>query len=889
MDSSASNRAVARRYVLAGPLGHGNMGTVYRATDRLTGQEVALKQVKGVLRLMNGDLDENVHLALAKEFTVLSTLRHPNIITVVDYGFAESGYPYVVMELLHNARPITDAGRGLSLPQKTDLLLQLLQALVYLHRRGVLHCDLKPRNVLVTDEVDGDGLTFQRVKVLDFGLSSLRDQPQEATLAGTPGYMAPELWQGAAASKASDLYAFGVICYELYAGRRPFESNHLPSLYQMVREQPPDLDALDVPEHIRYMIGWLLAKEPQNRYTDASEVLNIMRTGVDFMLTAESQATRESFLQAARFVGRDNDMALLMAQLRRAVRGQGSAWLVGGESGVGKSRLLDELRTQALVHGAAVVRGQAQREGGAPYAIWHDIMRWLCLTTPLDDDEAAVLHAAFPDIEPLLGRNIRSAPELPPKAEHLRLLLTVESALRRLHTPLVILLEDLHWDLGESHDLLQHLSGIAPQLPVLIVASYRDDERPDLPASLPDMQLLRLARLTPADTADLLEAMLGPAGRLPSLVEMLQAETEGNVFFLVETVRALAEEAGQLESIGSTPLPTHILTGGMNGIIRRRLDRVPVRARYFLQAAAVAGRELDLAVLAEVLRATGTDDTLDDLLGLCADAAVLTFANNGWHFAHAKLRDGVQHALTADHARRLHERVAEAIETVYQYRLQETAGALSYHWHQAGSLAKEQHYATLAGEQAARHAAHQTAVGFFERAVALLDDVQKPLRQQASLLAQLGDALRALGSYEQAKARYEASLALAQAAGYGWGVAAGLNSLGQLALEQDQRQRAEDYLEQALAKASAVRAMPIMLAALSGLAALLCESGHTVMAVEYAALVHANPAADGSAHYACERLLQRLQRLIPSDDYSAAYERGQWLSLRTVIEQILDS
>ena len=889
MDISASNRAIARRYVLAGPLGHGNMGTVYHATDRLTGQEVALKQVKGVVRPYGADLDEGVHLALAKEFTVLSTLRHPNIITVVDYGFAEGGQPYVAMELLRDALPITEAGRGLTFPQKTDLLMQLLQALVYLHRRGVLHRDLKPRNVLVTDTTDDEGGVLQRVKVLDFGLSSLRDQPQEATLAGTPGYMAPELWHGAVASKASDLYAFGVICYELYASRRPFESNHLPTLYQMVTDQPPDLDLLEAPEHIRYMIGWLLAKEPQNRYTDASEVLSIMRTGMDFALTTETLATRESFLQAARFVGRDAEMQVLTDQLRRALHGQGSAWLVGGESGVGKSRLLDELRTQALVQGAAVVRGQAQREGGLPYAVWHDIMRWLVLTTPLGDDEASVLQAAFPDIGPLLGKDVRPTPPLPPKAEQLRLLLTIESALRRLHTPLVILLEDLHWDLGESYELLQHLSGIAPQLPVLIVASYRDDDRPELPTLLPDMRVLRLARLTPDFTADLLEAMLGPAGRQPLLVEMLQTETEGNAFFLVETVRALAEEAGQLERIGSGPLPTHILTGGMNGIIHRRLNRVPSQARFFLQAAAVAGRELDLAVLAEVLRASGVHHSLDDLLGLCADAAVLTFADNSWHFAHAKLRDGVLHALTAEHARRLHQRVAEAIEIVYQYRMRETAAALAYHWHEAGSLTQEQHYAAIAGEQALRHSAYQTALGFFERAVALLEYVSRPLRQQASLMEQLGDVLLALGNHAAARARYEASLALAREAGYGWGVAAGLNSLGQLSLELGQREQAEAYLEQALTQASAVRAMPIMLSAIGGLATLLCETGELMTALEYAALVYAHPAADGSAHYACERLLQRLQTLVPPDIYTEATERGQWLSLRAVIEHILGS
>lgn len=884
MFSRGAQRVIARRYILSAPLGYGSMGTVYRAFDRLTGDEVAVKLVKPAARASAlAATDDDVNLALAREFTVLSTLQHPNIIHVQDYGFCDNGQPYVALELLRDARPIDEAAKGLSVPEKTDLLAQLLQALHYLHRHDILHRDLKPRNVLVTaDPHQPDAL---RVKVLDFGLATLRDQPPTSTLAGTPAYMAPEQLRGEPSTRASDLYAFGVIAYELFAGRRPFNASVM-ALYRQISEQAPDLGALDAPEHLRYLIAWLLAKEPNSRYTDAGEVLRLMRSGAHFSLTTETPETRESFLQAARFVGRDAELAHLHDELRQAIGGQGRAWLVGGESGVGKSRLMGELCTLASVQGATIVRGRARREGGAPYGVWQDLLRWLCLLS-LEPDEIAVLRATVPDSDLLLGTSIKPAQALPPKAEQARLLYTVEAVLRRLESPLLIVLEDLHWDLGESQSLLQHLSGAIADLPVMIVAAYRDDERPDLPSRLPGMHVLHLDRLTSEHTADLAEAMLGPVGRQPALVDWLQQETEGNPLFIVEVVRALAEEAGQLDQIGKRPLPNYVLTGGINGIIHRHLNRVPAYARLFLHAAAVAGRTLDLRVLADVMTRYHVSEPVETLVAACADAAVLIFADNQWHFGHAKLRDGVLRALSNEQARQLHTRIAESIEVVYQYRFKDTAAEQAYHWRAVGNVVLEHRYAFIAGEHALRHGAFERARVYFERAAALLERAPRPPIQQVRLFAYLGDTYLALGAYDRAVDAYETGAKLAREANYLWGESQCLCGLGQAALEQDECPTARTYFLRALSIAQPVRATAVMLQALNGLAALLCITDQTVTAAEYAALVLSHPMTDDDTHYGSERLLEQLKHSLPADVFTGAVERGQSLSLRTVVNGIL--
>src|SRR5262249_42683909 len=146
----------------------------------------------------------------------------------------------------------------------------------------------------------------------------------------------------------------------------------------------------------------LLAKLPTDRYQTAEQAIVALSEAIGQAVPAESVAIRESFLQAARFVGRETELKRLVDTLHQAKAKHGGAWLIGGESGVGKTRLLDELRTQALVQGVLVLRGQNVSEGHSPYQMWRAALRWLCLLTELDDVEASVLKALVPDIDTLL-------------------------------------------------------------------------------------------------------------------------------------------------------------------------------------------------------------------------------------------------------------------------------------------------------------------------------------------------------------------------------------------------------------------------------------------------------------------------------------------------------
>src|SRR5687768_17534625 len=214
------------RYRILEKLGEGGMGTVYKARDLFTDELVALKQVlapTSMLEFASKHTSKDEALALAGEFRALAGLHHPHIVAVRDYGFDSNRTPYYTMQLLSNAKPLTAIDHNAPSTEKIHLLIVLLQALTYLHRHGILHRDLKPANVLVTDQ----GM----VKVLDFGLAmSQRENSKlpgsSKTMVGTYAYIAPEVFRGEAQTIQSDLYAVGVMTYELFAGRHPFDTKN---------------------------------------------------------------------------------------------------------------------------------------------------------------------------------------------------------------------------------------------------------------------------------------------------------------------------------------------------------------------------------------------------------------------------------------------------------------------------------------------------------------------------------------------------------------------------------------------------------------------------------------------------------------------------------------
>lgn len=790
---------IQNRYVVGEVLGIGAMGTVYRALDRLTGQTVALKRLTasvGDIRFATRILESEksateVRLTMAREFQALAALRHPNIITVLDYGFEEGGQPFFTMEVLPGAVNILDAGQGRPLQAQIQLLVQVLDALAYLHRRGILHRDLKPDNVLV---VEGS------VRLLDFGLAASVDSGVQG-IAGTLAYIAPEVLDGEAPGFHSDLYSFGMIAYEMLTGKHPFRLNTAAALIEDILDTIPDPRAAGLSEPLSQVLSRLLAKTPAARHPDATTVATELCRAVGLPLPAETQAVREGFLQSARFVGRTKEIEELLALLRSAKKGTGIACLVLGESGVGKSRLVSELAIRAMVDDVLTLRVQCKPEGGPRLGEWEQALRHLALLFPENDANTALFSA--PPVDSLNSLSLDSlsldsppnpvtVDQVPPLNE--RRTGAVLNAFRAARRPILLLIEDVQWATDDL-ELARLLCREAPALPLIVVATTRVEDSAGVMGVLPSVRTLRLERFKKDEIAELSFNMIGASARQPQVQALLQRQTEGNAYFLVEVVRVLAEEAGSLVNIGTVTLPESVFSEGVRSVIRRRLARLLPEDRALLWAAAVAGRVIDLAVLRSIAETNDRAAGFDDWLKRCADAAVVESANGGWQFTHDTLRDTVLEGIPADERAALHRNIAETIERLYgedPARSRE----LAFHWRQAGDESRERRYALQVARAAAANDSFQEAIGLLERALYLTPADDTATRTTIAL--EFGAAYAELGDYLPATIYLEQTITLASTLKNMPTMARALLILGEIAIRQGQGGIGRHMLLQAL-------------------------------------------------------------------------------------------
>jgi serine/threonine-protein kinase len=342
---------LAGRYVIEDVVGEGGMATVYRARHKLTDRPCAIKVMNPVMAR-----DRVVRERFRREAKAAQILAHPNIIEIFDQGDTEDDTSYLAMELLEGEDLGYLISRGpLPLGRALGVMVQMARALARAHDFGVLHRDLKPENIFICTGAGGEDL----VKLLDFGIArSLQDSRLTGTgeVFGTPQYMAPERITSIDTGPAADLYALGILYFEMLTGRLPFEAPDIPSfLFKHLQEQPPKLRAHvpEAPPALEALVDRLLAKDPSQRPVDAHRVrLEIERVARELAVALPAEPAPPSISLPSLLppppVERWYRRAEVFRQmLHRAFGSSPPAPLAGALDELGRlSRELGELRSQ---------------------------------------------------------------------------------------------------------------------------------------------------------------------------------------------------------------------------------------------------------------------------------------------------------------------------------------------------------------------------------------------------------------------------------------------------------------------------------------------------------------------------------------------------------------
>ena len=693
------------------------MGVVYLGRDLRRDMDVAIK--------FRGITHHDATLWLKREFRSVASLRHPNLVELYEL-VAHDQSCYFTMEYLpgvdprtwvtrrrpitiedHATRPLADAvteltlGAGDTIPAPAvpdvdfsrvrAVLAQLAEALAFLHARGVIHRDVKPSNVIV-----GDG----RVKLLDFGLALERRRAEEEVsretrIVGTAAYLAPEYIERLTVSPAMDVYALGVLCFELCTGAPPFGGTlHVLTRLKRKLEVPRarSINA-DVPQDLDDIIDQMLAADPLRRPTALQVAVRL--TG------ALSHPRR--LRRAPQFVGRERELAELAERIHdEAPRGR--LVLVTGPSGVGKTALVEEALGRARiadVGDALVWRGRCHERERVPYRAFDfmidDLASELVADPALGEaiEHAGALGRVFPALGAVVEGDDPPAGDL--RVERERALIAMTQLFQQVlaNGRGVLVIDDLQWADEDSLALLELLVERVAR-PLTIIASWSTD------APIPDavQAIAELIEVPPMTTLEVCEliAMLAPIETTERL-QAAAAQAAGNPYLAELIGRELAEE-GQVDPHHAELRRLERLTGDERMVAE--LTAISIGVATFDQLRAIA--ELPSAQLQSVLR------SLED--GRIIKVTPSASGDPVYTFYHQRLRDAAHGAIRDPRA--LHLRFADYLE-----RECGAADELAYHCEHAGEHARAVRWSVVAAEAARAQLAWRLAADWYGRALAL--------------------------------------------------------------------------------------------------------------------------------------------------------------------------
>jgi serine/threonine protein kinase/tetratricopeptide (TPR) repeat protein len=855
-------------YRLANKIGSGGMGEVYQAEDTKLGRTVAIK-------VLPAAANENLTAKrrFLKEAQSASALNHPNIVTIHAIEEAE-GLDFIVMEYIEGQtlKAMIERDGALPLAKLCDIGIQVADALEAAHEIGLVHRDVKSANILVTPR----GLA----KVLDFGLAkivrtvadavnneapTLVNLTDEGTVLGTAAYMSPEQTRGEVLDSRSDIFSLGCVLYEAATRSLPFTGPSMLAVMHAIATTDPAAPSRirpELPREFDMIIERALAKDKDRRYQSVAEMAEALRS-LRATLTGQWSGAPIVYdkdlidSRSSAFVGREPELQKLEGLLRQAIDGSGRVVFITGEPGIGKTSLSDEFlrRARAKYSGLLISRGRCveQYGTGEAYLPFLDAIGAL-LDGPARERLGAVMRtyaptwcaqlpAAFAStgaFERLQQETIGATKE--------RMMREMGDALGMFATtsPIVLLLEDLHWADPSSVDLLRHLCQRIGSQRLLIAGTFRpeDIERSNHPLKgyKAEMQAHRLceevalASLGREHIAEYMNATFAPNDFPPELASMIHDKTEGHPLFATNLLQYLSErgDIGRSNAHWSLVRPLSELDleapESVRSMISKKIDALEDEERRTLQYASVEGAEFLSTVAASLL---GVDEVdLEERLAHLQKTHRLIETRGEedlpdgslatrYRFAHALYQNFLYGDLVAKRRVLLHRQAGEQLIRHYGKRAPQIATQLALHFERGRDFARAIDYLIHAGDNASKLYGNAEAAEHYTHALSLVEKL--PEEAQAETLVTLyqkrGAVNMALSRFAQSVDDYTSMLNVQEKLGSPEKQAEALNSLA-LSLFFSHRldemaTRADEAL--AAAKRAGSKALRVQTMALMGL------------------------------------------------------------------------
>jgi len=763
---SAFKKMFGKRYTIEKEIGRGGMAVVFKGRDKSTKRPVAIKL------LLNIALHGDFIIRFRREFQSMKTLEHQNIVSVFDFLEMDT-YCFYIMEFIdgknlkqyYHENPVSNPevkNFSLKLKKFLESIGHLCDGLDYIHKHGFIHRDVKPSNIMITSN--------DQVKLMDFGLVKSRDFSISLTrtgiISGTVAYMSPEQAQGKSLDLRTDIYSLGVILFEIVTDSLPFfDENPINLLIKHMHDPPPVPLKINprIPAELNRIILKCLNKDPQLRFQNTlvlkESLLRIFDRQYQEQQQTDKIAGQESIsssgirnLLQPKFVGRSQELSYLNRLLKDVERGKGKSIIVRGGKGIGKTKLIQEMKNEGLIKNLRFFHGIAYSRDEIPYKPFTDIVEQFARYASLYDSTTSpdlssknmlpinkILSTISKEIDKTKTDNIAVKTYfIENRSRIFEIFLRFFKTLSK-ENPLILFLDNFHLADENSLLLFSYLTKHLTRSKTLIITAIRSDElasQEKEPAEKNVMEYLLRYRTSPSiielgglsmqQIAEMIRGMLGIESISTEVTTLIFHRSRGNPLIAQETLKNLLEEhvftfsdAGWTEKAFTGLDIPHNFTQLLN----LRLNRLNEAQWRFLSIASILGTTFDVSFLFEVEK-YDAESGAKLIFELCNEgflSEIQSSLSDLYSFVHEEMCFILNSLLSEDEKKYIHAAVLTRMLKRAPEEQEIFADKLYHHAiNSEGHTVRAAYFARLAGDRYVKQYALQSAKFYYHQAEEIL-------------------------------------------------------------------------------------------------------------------------------------------------------------------------